>query len=173
MARSSGYVDIDLTGDSKYVEKMIDHLDQKLGPQGLTSFLAMSVFPYLLNRAQQRFQNEGDDAVGKWAPLAPATEVIRQTMGYGGAHPINVRTGELERYITQGSVTSSVRASGLGAFLQHPASPPTGKLKSKLKTAQQGDPSFGRGVPPRPVLGMNETDLGYIMTALAFFVGTP
>lgn len=174
MARSTGYIDIDLIGDVKYVTKMIDHLDQKLGPQGLTAFLSMTVYPYLLNRAKERFQDEGDDAVGKWAPLAPATEVIRQSMGFGGAHPINVRTGELERYITQGSVSSSVQASGLGAFLQHPANPPSGKkLKSKLKTAQQGDPAFGRGVPARPVLGMNETDLGFIMAAMAFYVSTP
>lgn len=174
MPRSTGYIDIELTGDSKYVEKMLDHLDQKLGPQGLTAFLSMTVFPYLMKRAKQRFADEGDSAVGKWAPLAPATEVIRQQMGYGGAHPINVRTGELERYITQGSVTSSVQASPMGAFLQHPSSSPSGKLKSKLKTAQKGDPKFGRsGVPPRPVLGMDEVDLGFIITALAFFVSTP
>lgn len=173
MAKGGAYIDIDLTGDSQYVDKMINHLDQKIGPQGLTAFLAMTVFPYLIQRAKERFQDEGDDVVGKWTPLAPATEVIRQQMGYGGSHPINRRTGELERYITQGSVTASVQASPLGAFLQHPASPPSGKLKSKVKTAQQGDPSFGRGVPPRPVLGMNEVDLGYIMTALAFYVSVP
>jgi hypothetical protein len=175
MARKAGaYIDIELTGDASYVHRMLDHLDNKLGPQGLTAFLSMTVFPYLMDRAKQRFQDEGDDVVGKWAPLAPATEVIRQSMGYGGAHPINVRTGELERYITQGSPSASVQASPLGAFLQHPASAPSGKLKSKVKTAQQGDPKFGRnGTPPRPVLGMNEVDLGYVMTALAFFVGQP
>jgi hypothetical protein len=167
------YIDIDLTGDAAYVTKMITHLDAKLGPQGLTAFLSLTVFPYLTKRAKQRFQGEGDDVVGKWTPLAPTTEVIRQAMGYGGAHPINVRTGELERYITQGSVQASVQASPAGAFLQHPASPPQGKLKSKLKTAQQGDPKFGRGVPPRPVLGMNEADLGFVMAELAFYVGSP
>jgi hypothetical protein len=171
---AKGYIDIELTGDADYVEKLLDHLDQKLGPQGLTTFLSMTVYPYLLRRAKERFQNEGDDVVGKWAPLAPATEVIRQTMGYGGAHPINVRTGELERYITQGSITSSVQATPVGAFLQHPSKAPTGKLKKKLKGAQQGDPTSGfRGAPPRPVLGMDEVDLGFVMAQLAFFVGTP
>lgn len=174
MARKPGtYIDIDLTGDAQYVHKMITHLDQKLGPQGLTAFLAMTVLPYMTQRASERFQNEGDDVVGKWAPLAPATEVIRQQMGFSGAHPINVRTGELERYITQGSPSASVVASPMGAFMQHPANAPTGRLKNKVKVAQQGDPSFGRGVPPRPVLGMNEADLGYVMVALAFYVGTP
>lgn len=167
------YIDIDITGDTQYVEKMITQLDFKLGPQGLTAFLAMTVFPYLISRAKERFQSEGDDVVGKWTPLAPTTEVIRQSMGFGGAHPINVRTGELERYITQGSPSASVQASPLGAFLKHPASPASGKLKSKVKTAQQGDPKFARGVPPRPVLGMNEVDLGFVMAALAFYVGQP
>lgn len=175
MARKAGaFIDIDLTGDAEYVEKMIDHLDQKLGSQGLTSFLSMSVYPYLLRRAKERFQNEGDSAVGKWAPLAPATEVIRTQMGYGGSHPINVRTGALERYITQGTVTSAVQATPVGAFLQHPAHAPSGKLAKKLKGAQQGDATAGhRGAPPRPVLGMDEVDLGFVMAQLAFFVETP
>ena len=169
----AGYIDIELTGDSAYVDKMLLHLDSKLTSTGMTSFLAATVFPYLLQRAKERFQNEGDDVVGKWVPLAPETEIIRQSQGFGGAHPINVRTGELERYITQGSVQASVQASPMGAFLQHPAASPSGDLKSKVKTAQQGDPKFGRGVPARPVLGMNENDLGFIMTALAFYVSAP
>lgn len=175
MARKAGaFIDIELTGDAAYVEKLLDHLEQKLGPAGLTSFLSMSVYPYLLKRAKERFQNEGDSAVGKWAPLAPATEVIRQQMGYGGKHPINVRTGELERYITQGTVTSAVQATPAGAFLQHPARKPTGRLAKKLKGAQQGDPTAGfHGAPPRPVLAMDEVDLGYVMVELAFFMGTP
>jgi hypothetical protein len=167
------YIDIDITGDAQYVNKMIAHLEMKLGPQGLNAFLSMTIFPYLLNRAKERFQNEGDDVVGKWTPLAPATEVIRQSMGLGGAHPINVRTGELERYITQGSATAAVQSYPGGSVLQHPASKPQGKLKNKVQVAQRGDPKFARGVPARPVLGMNESDFGFTMAALAFYVGTP
>lgn len=170
---TKGYIDIDLTGDAQYVNAMIQHLDLKLSASGMTAFLSATVFPYLKTRAKQRFQGEGDDAVGKWTPLAPATEIIRQSMGYGGAHPINVRSGELERYITQGSAQAAVRATPDGALLQHPANPPQGKLKSKLATAQRGDPKFGRGVPARPVLGMNETDLGFVLAELAFYVGSP
>lgn len=173
MAGAKGSIDIELTGDAQYVNALINHLDLKLGASGMTAFLSATVFPYLKTRAKQRFQNEGDDAVGKWTPLAPATEVIRQSMGYGGAHPINIRSGELERYITQGSGQGAVRATPDGALLQHPANPPQGKLKSKLTTAQKGNPKFGRGVPARPVLGMNETDLGFVLAELAFYVGSP
>lgn len=174
MARKSGqYIDIDITGDTEYVDKMLARLDQKIGPQGLTAFLSVTVYPYLLDRAKERFQSEGDDVVGKWTPLAPQTQIIRQSMGYGGSHPINRRTSELEDYITQGRVAAAVQATPDGAFLKHPASAPSGRLKSKVKTAQMGDPKFGRGTPPRPVLGMNERDLGFVMAAMAFYVSTP
>jgi hypothetical protein len=169
----TGYIDIELTGDASYVTKMLLSLEAKLSPNGLTGFLGVTVFPYLLGRAKQRFQNEGDDVVGKWAPLAPATELIRTAQGFSPAHPINKRTGELENYITQGSISSSVLQNPMGAVLTHPSAPPAGKLASKVRTAQRGDPKFARGVPARPVLGMNESDLSFVMIELAFYVGKP
>lgn len=169
----TGYIDIELSGDASYITQMLVHLDTKLSPNGLSGFLGVTVFPYLLGRAKQRFQNEGDDVVGKWAPLAPATELIRTAQGFPPAHPINKRTGELEAYITQGSMSGSVTQSPTGSVLTHPSATPTQSVASKVRVAQQGDPKFARGVPARPVLGMNETDLSFVMIELAFYVGTP
>lgn len=146
---------------------MLETIDSALSPVGLAAFLYGSVGPWVKERAETRFRNEGDDVVGKWAPLAETTVTIRESYGFGGDHPINKRTGELEEYITQGQVAVT---AGLGeASLKFPANEPKSpSLRTKVKTAQQGRSS--PNTPARPVLGLGERDLGVVMTMLAFHV---
>lgn len=164
----SASMDIEILGDNSGVQKMLRAFDTALNPVAIAGFLGAVIDPYVQERAENRFRNEGDDVVGKWTPLSPATEAIRSSQGYGGAHPINKRTGELERYITsRGFVTPHP----FGATLDAPGkSPGNRELRNKVKVAQQGDPSFGRGVPARPVMGLNWNDMGFILSALAFHV---
>lgn len=129
-------------------------------------FLDKSVGPWLKGRAQDRFANEGDDAVGAWAPLEAATHSIRRSRGFPGEHPINHRTGELERHIV-GSGWSIV-SSPMLAELEFPGSVPTGKLHDKVKTAQEG--SSSPLTPPRPVVGVNEADLAFVLGAMATYL---
>jgi hypothetical protein len=90
-------------------------------------------------------------------------------MGYGAAHPINHRTGELERYITQED--GRVVAHGFGATLTLPGNKASGELKDKFIHAQAGGISEnGRPYPARPVLAMDEADLMFVLTALATHV---
>jgi hypothetical protein len=49
-----------------------------------------------------------------------------------------------------------------------PGDTPTGELAEKVKTAQQGKDN-PRTVP-RPVLGMNEVDLAFVLEGLSFFI---
>lgn len=49
----------------------------------------------------ETFATEG---FGKWAPLAPRTVEERIALGYGGEHPILVRTGSLRDSLTRNSV---------------------------------------------------------------------
>lgn len=171
MVASGQGMSIQLIGDVAGVQRMISHLDTALNPVAIATFLGGVVAPYLGERAESRFSNEGDDVVGRWAPLQASTEMFREQgrnqglWGVGDAHPINVRTHELELYITSGVGNTTPTPSG--AILQYP-NPSAGSsrsLREKMKTAQQG-----RQKPrtvPRPVIGLNERDMTFVLMALA------
>lgn len=147
------------------VERVFTQMETLLGSEGLAMFLGGTVGPYLRERTQNRFANEGDDVTGPWAPLHPATVAIREASFYniGGEHPINRRSGELEDWVTQGNYFPY--PTGVGASMQYPSKEPSGELRDKLETAQKGRKN--PNTVPRPVLGVNEKDLLFVMAALA------
>lgn len=162
-----GFIDFEIVGNERGVQQMLNRIDSSLSPVGLAAFLHGAVAPWVQERAADRFAAEGDDVSGKWAPLQQSTIEIRENEGFGGAHPINRRTGELEEYITQGQV-GVVSSPGL-AVMTYPKNPPnTIGLRKKMETAQKG--KFSPHTVARPVLGLNERDLGAVLTMLAFFV---
>lgn len=166
---SGGSVSVSLIGDSKAVDLMITRLEYLLGPLGMSAFLVGQVTPYLKARAANRFANEGDSVSGPWPALSPVTVSIRNSLGYGGDHPINRRSGALERWVT-GSTPTLVTSPVL-SVLTYPGNPPSGRLKDKVVTAQTGQMA-GRtsGTVPRPVLGMDATDYVAILGMLALSV---
>jgi hypothetical protein len=149
---------------------MLSALEIALEPASLAIFLGESIDPYIRSRAEARFASEGDDVVGKWLPLASSTEQIRAQAGYGPAHPINRRTGELEEYITKSP--HRIETTPIGASLVMPGEPAGGELGKKVITAQEGWPASGRSgaTPPRPVIGVNEKDLLFVLTSLSTYV---
>lgn len=165
---AAGRIDVQLIGDSEGVEMMLQRLDYLFGPVGMTYFLAGQVTPYLKGRARARFANEGDEMSGPWAALSPVTAQIRSALGYPPDHPINHRSGQLERWVT-GSMPA-VLYTPVVAQLTYPGNPPTGKLKSKVTTAQTGISSTGRTTTPRPVLGLDMTDYVAILGMLTLSV---
>lgn len=169
MPSSNGSISIQIYGDTKGVDAMLTHLAAKLDPAFMGAWLQTEVGPYLSQRAKARFGGEGDDVVGQWAPLSPATQNIRASQGFSAAHPINNRTGELENYIT--NTPAAVSINPAGATLTYPGTPPSGELADKVSTAQSG-----RAVPntvPRPVLGVNTTDLQAVLTMMALEIQRP
>lgn len=144
------------------IAAMLGRIDSAVSGVGIAKFLVSVVEPYLNARARQRFANEGDDVVGKWQPLSPGTVAIREAHGYPGEHPINHRTGQLERFITGGAV--GVTTFPGGVLMTYPKTPPSGELAKKIQTAQEG--SSRPYTPPRPVLGINETDILFASSAL-------
>jgi len=151
------------------VQRVMDRLMYQLSPVGLSNFLGLEVGPWLRTRASDRFFDEGDDVSGPWAALSEVTQEIRESstdFSVGGSHPINKRTGELEEYVT-GSY-ARFWPTTMGATVRYPGAPSSKKsLRDKMKTAQEGK-IYPRTVP-RPVLGVNETDLIFVQTALMFF----
>ena len=161
-------VNVLIIGDDVAVSAMLTRMDTALNPIAIGEFLGITVDPYIRKRAKSRFASEGDDVTGAWAPLADTTQDFRKNQGFGPDHPINIRTGELENYIT--GTPGGVVANASGALLTSPGNPPSVEmgLETKVKTAQGGKtyPS----TPARPVMGVNEQDLSTVLTALTEFV---
>jgi len=158
------YVQID--ADASEVTKVIQHLQDKLSPTGLSVFLNTMVDPYIRNRIDQRFGSEGDDVSGAWHPLEQATQQIRAAYGYPPDHPINVRTGKMRSFLVH--TQSDVQPNGMGATLTHP--PLTGDpiTLKKIKTAQTG--SSSPATPARPVIGLNQNDDLFITSELVVYL---
>ena len=163
----TAFLDIEIGGTSTQVDRILHYFSIILSPIGFAVFLNLYVGPYLQDRAVNRFKGEGDDVTGSWDALQSSTQEVRARQGLGSDHPINVRTTEMENWITGGSW--DVRENIYGATLTFPGGTPSPSVKEKLTTAQ-----IGRNFPPtapRPVLGMNERDLAYIMATMAFWIG--
>lgn len=164
-AAPNGLVSILMIGDQRQVMRMLTKLNTSLDPNEIAIWLGAVVDPYIRKRARDRFKSEGDDVTGKWAPLLGPTQYIRSNAGFGAAHPINKRTGELEAYITG---STHRLASAPVATLTLPGKAPKGELFKKVKTAQRG--RFQPPTVPRPVLGVNERDLATVMTELSLYL---
>ncbi len=160
---SAGSFHVLIETDSSEADAVIDSLLEKMSPVGLSAFLHTIVDPWVRNRIDQRFANEGDEMSGDWHPLAVSTQQIRASYGYPPDHPINVRTGKMRSFLV--GTNSDVKPNGFGATLQHP--PPTADpiTAKKIATAQSGS-SFPP-TPARPVVGLDENDLIFVTSSLA------
>jgi hypothetical protein len=153
--------------DRSQVDGIIKHLENKIEPAGLSTFLQTVVDPFIRNRIDQRFSSEGDDVSGKWHPLAQATQMIRASYGFPPDHPINKRTGKLHAQLV--GHNSDVKPNGFGATLTHPAPGVLDPLTTKkLTTAQSG--SSRPNTQPRPVIGVNENDLLFVTSSLTAYL---
>lgn len=176
MARTSGptaLIDFAITGDDSDVSAMLGALDSCFSVQGMTDFMFNDAAPWLRERGRQRFESEGDDAVGMWAPLKPVTQDIRRwgiNAGYWSGiapdHPINQRSHAMYDFVVRGR-GEMVFSPGLTSF-HFPGRRVPNKLgmDKKVRRAQFGD---GR-TPRRPVLGMSQVDAMEIITQLSYFV---
>lgn len=163
-----------ITGDDSDVLAMLGALDSCFSVQGMTDFMFSDAAPWLRERAQRRFENEGDDAVGMWAPLKPVTQDIRRWgiqaghwSGIAPDHPINQRSHAMYDYIVRGR-GEMVFSPGRSAFYFPGRSAPTKLgMDKKVRRAQLGD---GGKTPKRPVLGIGQVDAMEIITQLSYFV---
>lgn len=152
--------------DDKLLANQILQLQHRLSSDGLEEFLEDVAHPYLQDRASARFAAEGDDAVGQWLPLDATTVQIRLALGYGGAHPINVRTRDLLTYIITAAPQTGRVAEGME--LTFPSSGGDPLIQEKIRTAQMGKsvPS----TPPRPVVALSEKDSSDLTMLLSDYI---
>lgn len=161
-------VDTVIVVEEQDVLNLFKAFENAVSPTALEYMLATSVAPWLQHRAEQRFNTEGDLASGKWNELRPATNLIRLLLGYSPVHPINLREGDLHRFVTHSGGT--VSPVGDGAELTWPG--PGGAQEEKLKVAQQGSPSGenpwfkSAKTAARPVVAIDQADVAALLVAL-------
>lgn len=155
--------------NSASVEKLLASAEFAVGPAGAAAFLGGPMQEVLKTRAQERFTTQGEDVSGggwqAWEPLTDATIEFRRAQGFGPT-PINVRTGELERYITQSEAT--VTPTATGALMTYPGQPAAGLTHKKVETAQVG--KANPKTPPRPVLGLSTTDVELALVSMSQWI---
>lgn len=145
---------------------LIEEIQKRLTGDALSTYMRQSVIPWLRGRADARFDSEGDEVSGKWAQLTYATSQIRDWMGYGPYHPINVRTGDLKDFIVHAS--GGLTQTANSAELTWPGDAVSPLLAEKIKTAQSGKSS--PNTPARPVIGLGALDEKAITADLAWYI---
>lgn len=158
--------DVEFRVDSHDMDLILGRLTQSLTEERIAVFMEEEAMSYLHERISQRFAHEGDDIVGPWAPLRFSTEKVRGDAGFGAAHPINERTGELRNWLI---ASHTVTESGDGVIGDIPGNASIGlELMDKLTTAQIGrsDPS----TVARPVLGIGVVDMEAIVTSMRMWI---
>jgi hypothetical protein len=144
--------------DEAPVEAMLLRIQTAMSPASLTAYLEGEVRPYWHEEAHRHFGTQGTDTAA-WAPLAQRTQDERAQLGFDPEYPIQIRTGELEKYLT--SDEGKVEADGTGAQWTYPG-PTDGLTEKKYKLAQQGN----LRTPPREIVQASELNLLDVTTLL-------
>lgn len=160
---------VDFKVNNESVEDRLRRMDTGFSAAAWSVFLYGVVGPYLRERAEARFAAEGDDVSGKWLPHHPTTRHFRQSQGYPEG-PINHRTGEMERWITQGQGAAIPVGPAALLTFPDPALPMDADLVEKVRTAQGGKAQ--PKTPARPVLGINGQDAIHIVAAMSFYANS-
>lgn len=142
------------------VEVMLADLALALSPESFAIFLREDVQRYFGDEAQARFTHEATRKSG-WAELSRLTQYQRAIQGYGPAHPINKRTGDLESYVTKSEGT--IATAGFETSWTWP--PATDPLTTEKFAVAQGGRKGG-STPARPVIEADTMDLEAVLLLL-------
>jgi hypothetical protein len=144
--------------DAKGPMRLTATLDHRLAQSQLMWFLQMKVSPYMGDRMVERFAWGGDKSVGgPWPPLAAYTERLKRSLGAPPDAP-NERSGDMLHHL---AYDHAVEPWSLGALLRIPDQSDA-TMEKKIRVAQEGQSAasnpLGGSTPPRPVLGLGETE---------------
>jgi hypothetical protein len=159
-----------LRWEERQVRLRLTALHMAISGYGLSAAISTRFTPYVRDVTAKRFDSEGDSVSGTWAPLMASTAKIRENTGFPPRHPINVRTGLMRAWASNGSFSGSLVTEST-TKMSYPSSEPTGQLYNKMLMAQKGGkgPS-GAMVPPRPVLGWGPKDLFALLTIMEWHI---
>jgi|SRR3954462_643336 hypothetical protein len=162
----NNWVIADVTVDPTAINYLLRNTGHNMSQAGIAVFLETEIAPWVQRRVARRFAGEGDDVTGAWAPLAPATEAIRAARGFPPSHPINQRTHMMRDWLVAND--GEIKIGGADVTLTYPGPTNDGLMDTKIKAAQMGK-TYPQ-TPPRPILGLNDTDDLFIQSALVQFL---
>lgn len=148
---------LDITVDTSDIDEAIAQYLTALSPPSIGAWLKGPMVEWLQLRMTERFDNEGDSAVGEWLDLAPKTQEIRAALGFPAEHPINERTGEMRSFLE----TNEGLLWANGMVMSFPDRTP-GDLRWALLGAQGALDHQ----PARRVLAMDTTDMAQALVSL-------
>lgn len=144
---------VDVIVDTKDAESVINRINDWLNEPHLSDMTRDLFSDVMKEEAEHQFNVGGDPS---WQPLKTATIVRRIAMGFG-AGPINVRTGAMEKHVTQSTAHGGPTTDG--AEFSWPDSA-HGELYMKLLRAQGWD----KRVPARPVINADDSEVDEFIT---------
>lgn len=139
----AGMDDIYITVDDEDLQMEMEIAIKSLGFENIRAWIEQDAERFLRERAENRFAAGGDDASGKWHPLADPD----------ATHPILVRSGRLHSWIT--NADASAWMSGDDVVYRWPDKIPSDDyVRSGFLSAQFGTST----VPQRMVVASNSFD---------------
>jgi hypothetical protein len=107
------------------------------------------------------FSSEGSAGRGRWAALAPRTQIERARLGYGPRSPILVRTGALRRHVLT-APAKITRGSGFVRLEIRPGDVVAGV--PKYRALALGAPS--NNLPARPMVALGPANAARVTSAI-------
>lgn len=152
----------DDAADTRGMDRVFTGLDVTLG-----SMATVLSSPGVLSVIREQFSRNFKTETGrtKWAGLAPSTVQDRMRRGYGGRHPILVRTGALRTHVlkTPAKTTTTAR----GAELRIAPSPSVGGVRKYRMLAKGGTTPTGGRVPGRPMVVIDKSGAVKVSSAIS------
>lgn len=166
----AGLVDIEITGDSREASLRLEGLDRAFTPALMAlNLFARRIHNDIVDQIERRFASETGPGGEKWAPLAEYTQEMREQGGFGPAHPINVRTGAMKRHLLDSQ--PSIVPTPMQVTYKYPGDTGDADMQSKVRTSSIGGQQKGfRDTPPRPILGLDESDLGLVLMNISLHI---
>lgn len=151
--------------DVEILDQDIVRIIHKLSDESLARWMKDDALDIIEGRTERRFEAEGDDASGKWAPLTHDTQRIRSSQGYMPDHPILERSGELREAVLTSKGNLTVDPSGV--MLEWPGgiNTPDNSKHIAYAIAQKG--SLPNKTVSRPIAAADDTDMILLMESLA------
>lgn len=147
-----------LRTDAKFddLERLIDKISRP--GNGQTRMMADGI----RQQFQANFTRQGSGA-GRWAPLAPSTQLQRRQQGFAGASPILVRRGDLRKSFTErgGDNYESIQTTGIGLVID---------VGSNDRRAPWHERGTSR-MPARPVTLLDDGQVDSLTRIIDYVIG--
>lgn len=151
--------------DDEGVRQAFIQLDKAISPRSLITFMRTKVTPYFRSQFDASFTLEG--RTREWSSLSELWTVSeREEKGFGGAHPIQQRTGDLRSLVTGFHGETWVAAGEVYYQI-----PDNSELFEKYIGLQMGinpNPLPGHDpIPARPMVEMVSSDVEMLLSMLS------